>query len=586
MRGIVTDKAQIIVVTRLFVFWFQKLHERPGWFVAAFLFIFLSICISSMLQTSATFDETFHITEGVYPFTNAQLSVIFEHPPLVRTYAALPLIFFQKQLQLQWPQEKHSYQKFCDEFVWGANKKNSLLIIFLGRVMIVSLGVLLGFFIFKFAALLFGSQAGIFALFLYVFCPNCIAHSRLITTDIGGACFSFIALYFFWKFLFRRFSTNIFLFGLFLGFACSAKYSALFLYPFACGGVMFFTARGSRKKYFSGLLGAFLVSFFVIWANYGFQLKTLTTKAERPHFALDNLPIPEFGKTLAYGVVENLYFPWDFFKGIYGLSKHNLGGHPSYIRGIYSRSSVWYYYLYALFLKTPIPVLVLFLWVFWITVKRWRDQPKLFLLYALGVFFGVSFLSKQHVGIRHVILLYPILFVFISSLIRSLVCRVHSLKIAKIIVLIVLCGWYVFESMTHWPDYLSYFNNVIGKRENAYRHLVDSNLDWGQGLFQLKKFMDRENISRIKLVYFGTARPEAYGINYELLPSTFAQHLVRVGQACPGDFGSIPARGILAVSATDLTGVYIGGPGTYSWLRNYTPWEHLSGSIFIYRIPN
>jgi hypothetical protein len=33
-----------------------------------------------------------------------------------------------------------------------------------------------------------------------------------------------------------------------------------------------------------------------------------------------------------------------------------------------------------------------------------------------------------------------------------------------------------------YPHYIPYFNELIGDQKNAYKYLVDSNLDWDQAL--------------------------------------------------------------------------------------------------------
>jgi hypothetical protein len=46
--------------------------------------------------------------------------------------------------------------------------------------------------------------------------------------------------------------------------------------------------------------------------------------------------------------------------------------------------------------------------------------------------------------------------------------------------------------------------------------LIDSNLDWGQDLIALKRFMDREGIENIWLAYFGNEDPATLGIDFAL----------------------------------------------------------------------
>ena len=43
-----------------------------------------------------------------------------------------------------------------------------------------------------------------------------------------------------------------------------------------------------------------------------------------------------------------------------------------------------------------------------------------------------------------------------------------------------------------FPHFLAFFNGLRGGPALGYRHLVDSSLDWGQGLPALKEFIDRE----------------------------------------------------------------------------------------------
>ena len=41
------------------------------------------------------------------------------------------------------------------------------------------------------------------------------------------------------------------------------------------------------------------------------------------------------------------------------------------------------------------------------------------------------------------------------------------------------------------PHYLAYFNESVGGPANGYKHLVDSSLDWGQDLPELKAWTNR-----------------------------------------------------------------------------------------------
>jgi hypothetical protein len=109
------------------------------------------------------------------------------------------------------------------------------------------------------------------------------------------------------------------------------------------------------------------------------------------------------------------------------------------------------------------------------------------------------------------------------------------------------------------------------------RWVADSNLDWGQDLPQLKAYMDREGLPVVYLSYFGTDRPEVYGIRY--------QPLRGYGRVGPTVDDAVPAdapRHVLAVSANNLIGSYLDDPDTYAWLRGRTPVAVLGGSIHVF----
>ncbi|HKV08538.1 MAG TPA: hypothetical protein VJ725_10385, partial [Thermoanaerobaculia bacterium] len=104
--------------------------------------------------------------------------------------------------------------------------------------------------------------------------------------------------------------------------------------------------------------------------------------------------------------------------------------------------------------------------------------------------------------------------------------------------------------------------------------LLDSNLDWGQGLKRVRAYMDREGIDRIGLAYFGHVDPAIYGIEW--------------------DFPRPEAQGPVAVSANFLHGYpYMTYDGrrmvpvradAFTWIARYPRVEDLGGGIFIYRI--
>ncbi len=79
--------------------------------------------------------------------------------------------------------------------------------------------------------------------------------------------------------------------------------------------------------------------------------------------------------------------------------------------------------------------------------------------------------------------------------------------------------WNVAETLFTWPHYLSCFNEAAGGPEGSRRYLLDSNLDWGQDLLELRSWLARRpQPAPLALAYFGTVDPQIAGIPFRLPP--------------------------------------------------------------------
>ena len=141
--------------------------------------------------------------------------------------------------------------------------------------------------------------------------------------------------------------------------------------------------------------------------------------------------------------------------------------------------------------------------------------------------------------------------------------------------------WLTIASVVTFPHYLTFFNEIAGGPDNGYKILVDSNLDWGQELIGLRKYMTQENIPSVKLSYHGTADPGAYGVVYEPLPSY--PYNQWTSDSVP-DILLNPPSGVYAISANNLQGLRFKNHDIYATFRQRKPDAIVGHSIFIYRI--
>ena len=146
--------------------------------------------------------------------------------------------------------------------------------------------------------------------------------------------------------------------------------------------------------------------------------------------------------------------------------------------------------------------------------------------------------------------------------------------------------YYAFSTLMTSPYYLAYINEIVGGPNNGYKFTVGSNIDHGQDLLGLKRYMEKNNIKRIKLSYWGSIDPKNYGISYEYMPSPYfqaweadyARYLETRYENCSA------RKGIMAISITNLQNVHLINKTCYNWLKKYEPIEKIGYSIFVYNI--
>jgi hypothetical protein len=132
------------------------------------------------------------------------------------------------------------------------------------------------------------------------------------------------------------------------------------------------------------------------------------------------------------------------------------------------------------------------------------------------------------------------------------------------------------EFLAVYPSPLAFFNVVVGGPGHGDACLVDSNLDWGQDLKGLKRWMDERQVRRVNLCYFGTAVPSYYGIESTGLP----------GNGLTGEGGPPQLPGLVAISVTNLRGVYFSAAMRefYRPFLAMKPEAKIGYSIFVYRV--
>ncbi|MBI3190751.1 glycosyltransferase family 39 protein [archaeon] len=532
--------------------------KRKTIIIASFLLLvaFIQIFFVSSSQ-SPVLDEQFYPGVGKYTVTTGDFSPFAYrfHPPLGYYINSILLYADNKPV---WNDRPFDMTNIIG--VYGID-----YYLFLTRLPIAIMSLILGIFIFVWARKLYGDKAAIFSLILFCFEPTIIAHSAVATTDMTAATFVFIAMYFFWRFYERRTNYNGVVAGIFLGLALLTKFTALLLLPIVL--FLFLYKFRPIRKNIKLIVLYFALAFVVVWGFYGFQVDTINNTVHSIDKSQDfiNKTFGDAEKTVINSVINTPLPAASYFTAFGYNIYHSYEGHGAYLFGQYSEHGWLYYYILAFAIKATIPLIIfIFIFLAFMLARKMKfDLSKeIFVLVPIIIFFVVLSALKLNIGLRHLLPVYPFLFVILGKLFQVKFKKAKRRIFNAIVILLVV--WSIAEAMLILPYNMSYFNEFVGPR-NGYLYLSDPDVDWGQWLKYLSTYTNDKNITE-----FYTTPP---------LPEVFTNQYIHNYQKA----GCIPKNGIYAMS---VSSVILYNRECYRWLRNYSYYDMIGYSVLIYNVTN
>jgi len=519
----------------------------PGRRTAAILLAVLTAAFlvqshSASLGKSPVWDEPGHIGAGLTYVSTGQILINPQHPPLLKEISGL----FQRLGGVRLPAD---YQALLsakgvltpDRAVGNAVLANSGpdKVLFWSRLPLILLATALCVILYALGSRLLGVSAALGSVLLYAFDPNILAHSFLVTTDVGIAVFVVWYLLALWNWVRAPSRGRMVWCGVALGAALGAKFSAAVLPPLSAlllvAAVRWPAANGAGK---AKALAPPAGRNAPCPCGSGKKYKNCHERGDLAARAEDNpwrrllhyaAGLAGIG-VVAFAVLEIIYlFPRDPFQYLDGLRQVNADHDPNYL--VYMAGHLaprfYSYYLVAYLLKEPIASLVL-AGVGLFAVVRSKTIPPLARAFVLvppaALFAGYTLLS-DNLGIRYIIPALPFMHLLGGAGLASLIQSGSRWRQGAAAL---LCLWLVAAAAGIYPDHLSYFNEMAcvlddpgklgldGGSRCGVSWLDDSNIDWGQGLKQLKSWLDRnEPGKRVRLGYFGIFPPDGYGILQE-----------------------------------------------------------------------
>ncbi|MBN2406463.1 MAG: glycosyltransferase family 39 protein [Elusimicrobia bacterium] len=543
------------------------------------LMLFALLGIASYVVKSPTFDEVQHLPCGYAMLHKKTLDLGVGHPPLFRVISALPLLFLEPAMPEDHPLFAQEYSddprtyRFEEDYSFGfvflyRSGNDPRAIFFWGRLMSVITGVLLGAGVFALARRLYGASGALFSLFLYSFSPTMLAHARIAVNDLAGAAGIFLTLYMFCRYMEKNDIPNCVILGVTAGAALLIKSNSIILLPFVLAGMLLADGRKTLLRYPVFILAAVITINIFYGFDGTFRIKTVD------HGLFSMLVPMNIFDGILYHAYRFMPLPEFYLKClVHTIYKSSLGGHSAFLAGSYSVHGWWYYFPLAFLMKTPLVTLLLFLLMIADMIKPGKiDRREVLLIGFFALFWFSAVTSRINIGHRHILPVYPVMFVLSGRLYG------RYFSAGKLPAFIILLLAYVFTTQMYFPHYIPYFNCLV-RPENGYRYFADSNIDWGQDLPLLKKYLEENGNPALILSYFGTASREFYGIKHqELLNSTMNNE--RSDYINPVD----TEKEYFAVSVTNLKGVYYRQKDIFAWLEKREPLKKIGYSIYIYDI--
>ena len=512
-------------------------------FQIGLLGLFFILGVLSVQDLSTTYDEMIHYDYGIFML----------HGNTERTGTLgdsnMPFLVFNA-----FP------KRIAELFLPEGSLKSFLMEFNTARYVTIAFSLLVAMLVFHWSRSLYGTVPAFASLLLYIFDPNIIAHSQLVSTDIYAAGVTTLVFYCTWRFARNRSLMNGVMWFFALGISQLAKYSTIVLFPLAILSIFIydlsfsdlsFDAMKKIKHLFVRYLGYFVVGVSVItlFINIGFFFNHTFTPFGKYEFRSDWFTDLKTNYPVLHSV--RVPFPYPYLDGLDWMRDTEQGGKnsgPVYLLGKLSKPGFPGYYFIASFFKVPIATQIIIWSAIVIYIMRPDRRRKFFqdeiFFFAPVIFFSLylNFFFKTQIGIRYYLIMFPALYIFCGSLFSNW----EKFRLVQKTVSFALFASLIISVFSYYPNYLTYFNELVWNRNQSYKYLADSNLDWGQSSAATAQYLQNH--------------PDAV-------------------------YGPQEAQaGHLVVGVNHLVGV-TEDPAKYAWLReNFEPVETINNNILIYKI--
>jgi hypothetical protein len=590
------------------------------------LLAFAATNLTAWQGKSATFDEPLHLVAAWVQVHHDDFRCDPEDPPLWRYFAVAGTpasrlvtptsgIVWDSMLR-----DRGVEGLYFKDAMYHTSGNDAVSVLAAARQRMILFGVLLGALVAAAAWRWGGPVAAIVACGAYCFDANFLAHASLMKNDVASALAFFASSLAMCGVGMRASLGRIGLLAAILSAALTIKFSGVLCLPTLVAGLLgrallpqswrvlrwnLETRRQRLAAAAAVLIACFSIGYFAIWACYGFRFSPGTDPAQqfdmlemvsisRWHdmfakfnaFILSPAQERAFDQTWHVGPVLQLgwwasdhhLLPQTYIEGFL-FTYLTAPGRLAYLLGTSAMRGRWYYFPVVIAVKTPLATLIglAIAAVYWIVWRPPRNRIWEIGSMALApaIYLAVAMRSDLNLGIRHILPVYPYLFLLLGLTAADAARR--NWRIAYGISALLLLGL-IAETYAAYPDFIPFFNVAAGGWQNGPNLLGDSNVDWGQDLPALAAWQRAHPQYQLYLNYFGSADPRYFGIRYINLPGSLA----------PADQTASDGRQpIYALSGNTMhdPGLPAGAREFFNRLTSHPPVAVLGHCIYLYNPP-
>jgi hypothetical protein len=548
--------------------------------VAGVLVTLAAALVWQAWRLGITVDEPSHLLSSHLYWQGADRLEPRDLPPLIKIVCGwvpghFPVVI---PFDIHDEREKRSEWELAQAMMSQTDRAVIQPLFFWTRLPLILFPLLTTWLVWRWGRLLWGPVAGVALAAAYAFAPTALGHGALIKNDIA-ATFAYLLFWFFlwsfWRAPSIRGAAGV---GAATLLALLSKMSMLWL---ACVGplgvvIAMWRTRKAGPTIAAALALTMAVPYLGTLAACQFETRRISA------FELDALgydpllPKPFLAAAQAFRVLP---LPVPLWKGALNLMRNNGQAAPVYLLGAVEPEGSRLYFLVALLVKAPLPILTLVVTGMLLLardgLRRRLGQAAFFWIVPGLLYITLASLSSLQLGVRLILPALPFGLLIAGRSMRLMLDTNRRLLLAAAL------AWVVIGTARAYPNSIAYLNEFARGQTGGLPFLADSNFDWGQGLPYLAEYLSSRRIPVVRLAYFGNDVPRRF------LPEAQVEPVM-----VPWSEGMVPEKklplrpGYYAVSATLLPGHFFppGQRDYFDGLRRRIPDAIIGNSIYFYHV--